>query len=394
MNPHNQEDHGPSNLLIDPSIWHSPRRRLQTGLVRSLISSSPPPPANSRLPSYIRDGLALKHARRQSNNDTIVSRLPSPPSDSRFSTEEANPFGDVAVTRVSTGPPSSPHSRGQGTLSGSSDEFSPQNVASTSWEPRPNAKLHQPPLSYIESPPESPLSFIYTQDISQGSSPHGQTGRSTPYDTQLDSSSYTTSSISASNQSTRLSALAPTFTSHKATQSIPQARLEQIMQSNSWRTPRSSAAAEASLATTAIATTPPPLTTTTAGAPARSSWTPSPASASSSTRQHGPKQRTSANYRGDPTNPNNQSADIPEEDNTSVFIENLPPDATAREVLLHLRGTGKIYALSVGAPTARIPTSCAKIVYWDRRGVDRLLLLRAGGKFVLRGHDPIVKLNW
>ncbi len=102
----------------------------------------------------------------------------------------------------------------------------------------------------------------------------------------------------------------------------------------------------------------------------------------------------SPNYRGDPKNPNNQSANVPQEQNTSLFIENLPPDCTTRELLLHLRGTGKVYSLSVGAPTARIPTSCAKLVYWDRRGVDGLTARCDARRFIVRDYCPVVKPNW
>lgn len=141
--------------------------------------------------------------------------------------------------------------------------------------------------------------------------------------------------------------------------------------------------------------------------------------------------RASANYRGDLSNPNNQSADIPVDQNTSVFIEGLPADCTVRELVggsrcgsntsqQHttpaapaqlLRATGKIYALSVAGPKpqAGIRTSCAKLVYWDRSGVDRLFEMvargdedkdgegegdNAGGGLFVRGHRVRVKMNW
>ncbi|RYP92106.1 hypothetical protein DL770_001767 [Monosporascus sp. CRB-9-2] len=106
-----------------------------------------------------------------------------------------------------------------------------------------------------------------------------------------------------------------------------------------------------------------------------------------------PSRRTSSNYRGDPNNPNNQSADIPEEDSTAIYIEGLPADCTVRELLLAARGTGKLWASNISPPTGPHPGSCGKLVFWDRAGADRLLARHAEGRFAVRGAVPVVKMN-
>ncbi|RYP38566.1 hypothetical protein DL767_002502 [Monosporascus sp. MG133] len=106
-----------------------------------------------------------------------------------------------------------------------------------------------------------------------------------------------------------------------------------------------------------------------------------------------PSRHASSNYRGDPNNPNNQSANIPEKDSTAVYVEGLPADCTVRELLLAARGTGKLWASNVSPPAGPHPGSCGKLVFWDRAGADRLLALHAAGRFVVRGAAPVVKMN-
>ncbi|CAJ2507258.1 Uu.00g084440.m01.CDS01 [Anthostomella pinea] len=79
-----------------------------------------------------------------------------------------------------------------------------------------------------------------------------------------------------------------------------------------------------------------------------------------------------SNYQGNPDNPANQSADIPYEQSTSVYIINLPPDCTVRMLLATIRGKGKVYRCNVTAPSGTHRTAAAKIVFWNRIAVDRL----------------------
>ncbi|ORY68896.1 uncharacterized protein BCR38DRAFT_336494 [Pseudomassariella vexata] len=101
----------------------------------------------------------------------------------------------------------------------------------------------------------------------------------------------------------------------------------------------------------------------------------------------------SSNYRGDRSNPENYSANIPEHLSTSVYILNLPPNCTVNDVLSTLKGTGKIWACNMNPPTATIATSAMKIVWWNRDGVDRLLTKSRRGEFTIRGYVPVVKMN-
>ena len=113
----------------------------------------------------------------------------------------------------------------------------------------------------------------------------------------------------------------------------------------------------------------------------------------------------SQNYFGDPYNKANQSADVPDAENTSVWITNLPPDCDHRMLLGAVRGCGKIYACVVNPPTNKVGsnakvahqrphmTAAAKVVFFDRAGVNALFSQVAKGEFKVGGFVPRVCLN-
>lgn len=79
----------------------------------------------------------------------------------------------------------------------------------------------------------------------------------------------------------------------------------------------------------------------------------------------------SPNYGGDVALPNNQSENIPNELNCSLFIVNLPPTLTTHELLaaIHKLGpSGRIYAVHINGPEpARGHPGCAaKVVFFKR----------------------------
>ena len=111
-----------------------------------------------------------------------------------------------------------------------------------------------------------------------------------------------------------------------------------------------------------------------------------------------------SNYRGDPTNPNNMSDDIPDCLNTSVFMEKLPGDLDYPGLLYSLRGTGRIFSVKIMAPVVARPgstaaganninTSAAKVHFWDRAGVNRFFSLCRAGLLLVGGRTPLARPN-
>ncbi|KAI0397696.1 hypothetical protein F5Y17DRAFT_454850 [Xylariaceae sp. FL0594] len=102
----------------------------------------------------------------------------------------------------------------------------------------------------------------------------------------------------------------------------------------------------------------------------------------------------STNYRGSRTRADNISANIPDDQNTSVWIQGLPPTCGNDMLLGRLKDTGKIFATVINQPVGLHPTCAAKVVFWDRSGVDLLLRKAARGEFVFPGnYSPTVELN-
>ncbi|KAI0019884.1 hypothetical protein F4780DRAFT_792417 [Xylariomycetidae sp. FL0641] len=111
----------------------------------------------------------------------------------------------------------------------------------------------------------------------------------------------------------------------------------------------------------------------------------------------------SDNYLGDHTRAENQSADIPDEENCSVWITNLPPGCDHAQLLGAVRGCGKVYACVVNPPVAapqqqqqqpHIMTAASKLVFFEVAGAARLLRAAREGRFAVGGrYLPQVRRN-
>ncbi|KAM0286487.1 hypothetical protein ACHAQH_000913 [Verticillium albo-atrum] len=103
----------------------------------------------------------------------------------------------------------------------------------------------------------------------------------------------------------------------------------------------------------------------------------------------------SAMYRGDPSLPGNHSANIPDAENCSFWIINLPPDVTYRQLLGCIRNTGRIHACVINPPDPRNChyTAAAKIVFFELRAAEKFLRDTSSWGFIVGTHRGYVKRN-
>ncbi|TGJ84408.1 hypothetical protein E0Z10_g4375 [Xylaria hypoxylon] len=101
----------------------------------------------------------------------------------------------------------------------------------------------------------------------------------------------------------------------------------------------------------------------------------------------------SENYLGDPHLTANQSANIPDELNTSVWITNLPPNLNHKMLLDSVRNCGKVYAAVINAPERNHITAASKLVFFDVAGCENLLIQAREGRFIVGGYIPRVRRN-
>ncbi|KAI1139207.1 hypothetical protein F5Y05DRAFT_403778 [Hypoxylon sp. FL0543] len=110
----------------------------------------------------------------------------------------------------------------------------------------------------------------------------------------------------------------------------------------------------------------------------------------------------SHNYGGNIFLEANQSANVPFEQSTSLWLTNLPPDCTHRQLLGAIRGCGKIFAAVINPPVKAVGgynrgahhmTSASKLVFFDRTGLDRLVAKSQAGEFSVGGFVPRIRLN-
>lgn len=102
---------------------------------------------------------------------------------------------------------------------------------------------------------------------------------------------------------------------------------------------------------------------------------------------------SSSNYLGDITIPNNRSADIPENENCSLWIIGLPALVTHKTLLGAIRGVGKIFASVISPPNGNHYTSAAKIVFFERSQAETLRMLILQGSFYVMGRQ-ITDVRW
>ncbi|KAK8123249.1 hypothetical protein PG984_011919 [Apiospora sp. TS-2023a] len=98
---------------------------------------------------------------------------------------------------------------------------------------------------------------------------------------------------------------------------------------------------------------------------------------------------TSENYKGNWRHEANQSANIPEEESTSLWITHLPPGCTIEMLLSRIVECDKIFATVINdaQPEQNMNCAAAKIVFWTRLGVDRLFQRHRDGLFLFPSPD-------
>ncbi|KAL7619559.1 hypothetical protein AAE478_010100 [Parahypoxylon ruwenzoriense] len=116
-------------------------------------------------------------------------------------------------------------------------------------------------------------------------------------------------------------------------------------------------------------------------------------------------------YRGNPWIVANHSANIADDLNTSLWVTNLPPECSHKQLLGAIRDCGKVFATVINPPvplypagpgakgsgnnTAGVPhmNAAAKLVFFDRAGVERLLEQSRTGRFAISGYVPRLRAN-
>lgn len=79
----------------------------------------------------------------------------------------------------------------------------------------------------------------------------------------------------------------------------------------------------------------------------------------------------SVNYMGDATNERNRSADIPDEQNCSLYITGLPVDVTVRDIFDDIRNIGKVFSLHISPRREGHSRAAAAIVFFTRTAAGR-----------------------
>lgn len=115
-------------------------------------------------------------------------------------------------------------------------------------------------------------------------------------------------------------------------------------------------------------------------------------------RAHG----ISTKYRGETTNPQNISADIPDHENCSLFLTNLPPNCSYRDLLAAVarHQPGRIYSTYISPPDAEsdqnLPshrTSAAKMAFFRPEDATRLLQACSLGLVKVQGYRVHARRN-
>jgi hypothetical protein len=113
----------------------------------------------------------------------------------------------------------------------------------------------------------------------------------------------------------------------------------------------------------------------------------------------------SYNYKGDAKNPTNESADIPDEVNCSVWVTRLPPDCTYRDLLraVAVHRPGKVFATVISPPKkpenwrqARLSStrcSAAKIVFYNAESARDIIDVAEEGNFIVNDYKAHIIPN-
>jgi len=108
---------------------------------------------------------------------------------------------------------------------------------------------------------------------------------------------------------------------------------------------------------------------------------------------HGPVYNGSSNYQGDKTAWSNYSADIPDDENCSLWVLGLPGNVTYAEFLGAIRDVGKVYICFINSPTTKHSTAAAKLVFFTRSQAEKMLKLMNNGDIFVMGQQ-ITNARW
>ncbi|KAI1396490.1 hypothetical protein F4819DRAFT_504367 [Hypoxylon fuscum] len=86
----------------------------------------------------------------------------------------------------------------------------------------------------------------------------------------------------------------------------------------------------------------------------------------------------------------NKEDDIPDNKNCSVWITGLPRDITYPALFSKLRGTGKIWSVTIKPPTDFYRNAAAHVEYWHSGGLRRLFQKVIDQQFIIGNARPQV----
>ncbi|KAH9888175.1 hypothetical protein F4778DRAFT_410448 [Xylariomycetidae sp. FL2044] len=95
----------------------------------------------------------------------------------------------------------------------------------------------------------------------------------------------------------------------------------------------------------------------------------------------------SVNYRGSLEVPSNGSANIPHEQNTSIFIKTVPPSITYHSLMKMLEGkAGRVYASHITPAAPPFVYAAVKITFFKHDAADFVIRQINNGTMTLGGH--------
>ncbi|KAI1269606.1 hypothetical protein F5Y18DRAFT_437465 [Xylariaceae sp. FL1019] len=98
---------------------------------------------------------------------------------------------------------------------------------------------------------------------------------------------------------------------------------------------------------------------------------------------------SSDNYGGNLRNPDNHSADITHKENTSIYLDRLPPTLDYPQLLAGLRNTGYIKQCHINGPNASNPMSSnAKVVFFTHADAQKVIDLDLNDNLMIAGVRP------
>ncbi|KAK0724931.1 hypothetical protein B0H67DRAFT_641407 [Lasiosphaeris hirsuta] len=90
----------------------------------------------------------------------------------------------------------------------------------------------------------------------------------------------------------------------------------------------------------------------------------------------------SENYRGDRNLPSNMPANVPEHENCAVFITGLPATINTRELLAHIRETGRVWQSHINPSNGQHNFAAAKVTFFVRAAAENFVNATRNGFFV------------